>query len=109
MAGGEEAWLDGLNSKVPLPEKLQNLLPLCLDLAVKPWILKDGAKLVVFAWFCLNTNTFLANTQSTMLKGSNPWTKMELVEAIFIMAYFHSLCGPVYALGILPEVHYQQI
>ena len=63
MAGGDESWLEGLNSKTPLPEKLQNLLPLCLDLAVKPWILKDGAKLVPFQLFELSSLYFKNRAQ----------------------------------------------
>jgi len=46
MSGGEKEWLEGLNSRIPLPEKLKKIVPICLEFAVKPWVLKNGEKLV---------------------------------------------------------------
>jgi len=46
MSGGDNQWLEGLNEKTTIPEKLQNLIPICLELAVTPWMLKDGTKFV---------------------------------------------------------------
>lgn len=45
MAGGEKDWLEGINSQ-QLPAKLRNITNLCVEMAYKPWILKDGVKLV---------------------------------------------------------------
>lgn len=47
MAGGDKDWLEGLESKT-LPVKLRNINQLCLEIAYKPWILRDGVKLVFY-------------------------------------------------------------
>ncbi len=48
VSGGDSGWLEGVNGKTELPEKLQKIIPLCLELAVTPWTLKDGKKFVIF-------------------------------------------------------------
>lgn len=103
LAGGEKDWLQGVNFKSLLPPKLQNIFQFCVEFAVKPWIFKDGTRMVqiYILWIFVSSD---ATNQKGLMKGSDAWSKHELVQAIFIMAFFHSLCGPIYALGILPEV-----
>lgn len=38
------------------------------------------------------------------MKGNDSWSKSELVQAICVMATFHSLCSFVLGCGVVPEI-----
>ncbi|RUS19053.1 PA26 p53-induced protein-domain-containing protein [Jimgerdemannia flammicorona] len=85
---GDPSWLKGL---AYAPTKLQNLATLASMLAWQPWRIKPDhiAHLVKIG------------------NGSAPedrWTISELVQAIVIMATYHSLSSFVLGCGIVPEM-----
>jgi hypothetical protein len=85
MNGGDPDWLDGIQK---LPKKIYHLLELNQLLAHQPWLVtKDHISMLV--------------------KSDEAWTIAELVHAIVIMATFRALAAFVWAMGITPEIDYQ--
>lgn len=87
--GGDPLWLKGVNH---VPEKLRNISTLLMILARQPWSLNEN-----------HIHELLHNN-----KGGNSvtdsWTKSELIQAIVVIATFHSLSSFVLGCGIVPEI-----
>lgn len=80
--GGDASWLQGL---AWAPVKLRKLASLNTILAHQPWMLgKENIE--------------------TLLKGSDNWSKSELVQAIVVFATFHSLSSFVMGCGVAQEI-----
>ena len=82
--GGDCKWLD---SRSNVPNKFQKIIDICLEFAYKPWSLRSNPIIL-----------------QSIMKGVDSWSKQELGQAFVIIAFYHSLCGLVYAMGLLPEV-----
>lgn len=87
--GGDPLWLKGIDH---IPLKLRNISTLLMVLARQPWALNE----VHFQELLHSSN------------GGNPvtdsWTKSELIQAIVVIATFHSLSSFVLGCGIVPEI-----
>lgn len=81
LSGGPRSWLRGAEFA---PVKIQNLLHFNALLAHQPWRLRR-------------------NHIEALVRGTDSWSMSELVHAITIMCTFHSLCGLVCGLGVVPE------
>lgn len=91
-AGGDIEWLSGDTSKLPL--KLLPMIEMCYNFAYSPW-----------AYWKESEKTALL-TAMLKGKGDENWSWKELVQAILIISYYHSLCSFVYSVGILPELDF---
>ncbi|KAG2182629.1 hypothetical protein INT44_005608 [Umbelopsis vinacea] len=87
--GGDPSWLKGIDY---VPLKLRNISTLLVLLARQPWALTENH--IHDLLHCRN--------------GGNPvtdsWTKGELIQAIVVIATFHSLSSFVLGCGIVPEI-----
>lgn len=87
--GGDPSWLKGLKYA---PTKIQNLASLASLLAHQPWRIKPK---------------HIENLVKIGDSGSSPedrWTMNELIQAVVILATFHSLSSFVLGCGIVPEM-----
>ncbi|KAM9737586.1 sestrin-2 isoform 2-T2 [Menidia menidia] len=82
-AGGEEAWLGGVQRA---PAKLRSLQTLNRLLAHRPWLVAQQ------------------HIQELVCPGADPrWSLAELIHAVILMAHTHSLCSFVWGCGLNPE------
>ncbi|XP_064601161.1 sestrin-3-like [Liolophura sinensis] len=81
LAGGDEAWLKGLDY---IPQKLRNLYEVNKLLAHRPWMItKDHIE--------------------KLTRGQDNWSLSEVMHALILLAHFHSLCSFVSGCDIRDE------
>ncbi|KAK9881553.1 hypothetical protein WA026_016430 [Henosepilachna vigintioctopunctata] len=83
IQGGDQNWLKGLNF---IPQKLRNLYDINQILAHRPWLLTKH------------------HIEKLTKSGKDSWSLAEVVQAIVILAHFHSLCSFVFSCGVNQEV-----
>ncbi|GAB5587688.1 hypothetical protein Unana1_02588 [Umbelopsis nana] len=87
--GGDPLWLKGVDH---IPLKLRNISTLLMVLARQPWSLNES-----------HIHELLHSSN-----GGNPvtdsWTKSELIQAIVVIATFHSLSSFILGCGVVPEI-----
>lgn len=82
LQGGDPQWLRGLDYA---PQKLKSLCEIINILAHRPWLIKK-------------------EHIEKLTKGNDTWSLSELMQALIIIAHFHSLCSFIYGCGIAPEM-----
>ncbi|XP_061112163.1 sestrin-2 isoform X1 [Conger conger] len=83
QAGGDEAWLQGLHCA---PPKLRRLSPVNKLLAHRPWLLSRE------------------HIQELVSPGAEDrWSLAELIQAVVLLSYSHSLSSFVWGCGVNPE------
>jgi hypothetical protein len=87
--GGDPLWLKGIDH---VPEKLRNISSLLMILARQPWSLNEN-----------HIHELLYNNRGGN-SVTDSWTKSELIQAIVVIATFHSLSSFVLGCGIVPEI-----
>lgn len=85
LQGGDPEWLKGTSH---VPKKLRDLNELNKLLAHRPWLI------------CKSHIEKLARSPNS----KDNWSISELVQALILMAHFHSLCSFVYGCGIKSEI-----
>ncbi|KAL3883232.1 hypothetical protein ACJMK2_029519 [Sinanodonta woodiana] len=83
LQGGDPSWLRGLENA---PKKLQDLYEINKILAHRPWLIKKSHI-------------------EKLTKGN--WSMSEVVQALILMAHFHSLSSFVYGCGITTEIDHE--
>ncbi|KAJ8378441.1 hypothetical protein AAFF_G00242560 [Aldrovandia affinis] len=83
QAGGDEAWLQGLHCA---PPKLRRLSPINKLLAHRPWLLGQE------------------QIQELVCPGDEDrWSLAELIQAVVLLTYSHSLSSFLWGCGVNPE------
>ncbi|XP_031567426.1 sestrin-1-like [Actinia tenebrosa] len=82
---GDKEWLKGLEH---VPRKLQRLSEINKYLAHQPWLIDPSQ-------------------MEKLLKGQDNWSLSELVQAIVILAHFHSLSSFVFGCGVVSEIDFE--
>ncbi|XP_070182129.1 sestrin-1-like isoform X1 [Littorina saxatilis] len=82
LQGGDAQWLRGLEYA---PQKLRNLCEVNNILAHRPWLLNK-------------------NHIEKLTRGNDTWSLSEMMQALIIIAHFHSLCSFIMGCGLAPEI-----
>lgn len=82
--GGDPRWLNGLEFA---PQKLQNLGELNKILAHRPWLITKE------------------HIEQLLKAEENSWSLAELIQAIVLLAHYHSLASFTFGCGINPETY----